>query len=124
MSLRLDLPDRSVRILVLDSHAASRIGLGVVLRRQRWVDRCLLASNRDEAVMLTRRLKPDAAIVDISNVGPFVASYLAPFRAAHSANCFGRDARRSKPARRAAADKSDGYRDAARSMELARVAAG
>jgi DNA-binding NarL/FixJ family response regulator len=85
MSLRLDLPDRSVRILVLDSHAASRIGLGVVLRRQRWVDRCLLASDRDEAVALTRRHKPDAAIVDISNVGPFVASHLAPLRAAHSA---------------------------------------
>jgi DNA-binding NarL/FixJ family response regulator len=84
MSPHLDLPDRSVRILVLDSHAASRIGLGVVLRRQRWVDRCLLTSNRDEAVALTRRHKPDGAIVDISNVGPFVASHLAPLRAAHS----------------------------------------
>src|ERR1700733_5343848 len=85
MSLRLDLPDRSVQILVLDSHAASRIGLGVVLRRQRWVDRCLLASSHDEALTLTRRHKPDAAIVDISDVGPFVASHLAPLRAAHSA---------------------------------------
>jgi len=81
--LRPDLPDGSVQALVFDSHASSRIGLGVVLRRQKWVGRCLLASDRDRAVALTRRYKPDAAIVDISNVGPFVASYLAPLRAEH-----------------------------------------
>lgn len=85
MPPRLDLPDSSAQVLVLDSHAASRIGLGVVLRRQPWLDRCLLASDRDEAMGLTRRHKPDAAIVDISSVGPFVASYLEPFRSAHPA---------------------------------------
>jgi two-component system response regulator DesR len=85
VSLRLDLPDSSVQVLVLDSHAASRIGLGLVLRQQRWVERCLLASDRDEAVALSERHKPDAAVADISNVGPFVASYLAPLRSAHPA---------------------------------------
>ena len=78
------LPDRSVTILVFDPHAASRIGLGVMLRRQAWVARCLLASRLDEAVSVTRRFKPDAAIVDISDAGPFVASYIGPLRAARA----------------------------------------
>src|ERR1700757_4674913 len=79
---RLDLPDGSVRTLVCDSHAASRIGVGVVLRRQSWASRVLLASDREEAIEYTQRFKPDVAIVDISNVGPFVASHIAPLRAA------------------------------------------
>jgi len=80
----IELPERSVTMLVFDPHAASRIGLGVMLRRQAWMARCLLASNVDEAVMLTRRFKPDAAIVDISNAGPFIASSIAPLRATHA----------------------------------------
>jgi DNA-binding NarL/FixJ family response regulator len=76
-----DLADRSVTMLVFDPHATSRIGLGVMLRRQAWVARCLLASDLDEAVALTRRFKPDAAIVDISNAGPFIGSYIGPLRA-------------------------------------------
>lgn len=79
------LSERSVRALVCDSNAASRIGLGVLLRRQRWVGRCLLAGDRDQAVALGQRFKPDVAIVDISTVGPFVASYIAPLRAARPA---------------------------------------
>jgi DNA-binding NarL/FixJ family response regulator len=79
------LPDRSVTMLVFDPHAASRIGLGVMLRREAWVARCVLASNLDEAVALTRRFKPDAAIVDISNAGPFIASYTGPLRATRAA---------------------------------------
>jgi DNA-binding NarL/FixJ family response regulator len=79
---RVDLPDRSVTMLVLDPHAASRIGLGVMLRGQAWVARSHLASDLDEAVSLTRRFKPDAAIVDISNAGPFITSYVSPLRAA------------------------------------------
>jgi DNA-binding NarL/FixJ family response regulator len=77
------LPDGSVRAIVIDAHAMSRIGLGVLLRRQRWVSRCLLAADRDDAVALILRHRPDVAIVDVSNCGPFVASYLAPLSAAH-----------------------------------------
>jgi DNA-binding NarL/FixJ family response regulator len=72
------LPDASVQTLVLDSHAPSRIGLGVLLHRQPWVARCLLASQRDEAVALIERSRPHVAIVDISDAGPFVSSYVAP----------------------------------------------
>jgi DNA-binding NarL/FixJ family response regulator len=79
----VDLLDGSVQALVLDAHVASRIGVGVLLRRQRWVSRCLLAADRDEAVALITRHKPDVALVDVSDSGPFVASYLAPLRSAH-----------------------------------------
>jgi DNA-binding NarL/FixJ family response regulator len=78
----LDLPDSSIEALVADSHFASRVGLGVLLQRQSWVARTLLAADRDEAVGLARRHKPDVAIIDVSNVGPFIASFLAPVRAA------------------------------------------
>jgi DNA-binding NarL/FixJ family response regulator len=79
----VDLPDASVQAIVLDDHAMSRIGVGVLLRRQQWVAQCLLAADREEAVSLIQRHKPDVAIVDVSNSGPFVASYVAPLRSAH-----------------------------------------
>lgn len=81
----VDLPDGSASVLVLDADAVSRIGLGVLLQRERWVSRCLCASNRDEAVMLAERHKPDVAIVDVSRAGPFIASHVAPLRGAHPA---------------------------------------
>jgi two-component system response regulator DesR len=56
-----------------------------MVRRQTWAGRILLAPDRDEAVVLTGQFKPDVAIVDISNVGPFVNSYIAPLRAARPA---------------------------------------
>ncbi|MGO9959704.1 MAG: response regulator transcription factor [Solirubrobacteraceae bacterium] len=81
----VDLPDGSVQALVFDPHAVSRIGLGVLLHRQKWVSRCLLAADRDEATALVERHKPDVAIVDVSTAAPFVPSYLAPLRSAHPA---------------------------------------
>jgi DNA-binding NarL/FixJ family response regulator len=79
------IPDASVQTLVLDSHAPSRIGLGVLLHRQPWVARCLLASQRDEAVALIERNRPHVAIVDISDAGPFVSSYVAPLHSVRPA---------------------------------------
>lgn len=84
-ALEVRLPEDSVLALVCDSHAASRIGLGVMLNREPWVSRCVLASDRHEAVALIRRFKPDTAIVDVSDAGPFVASYIAPLREARPA---------------------------------------
>lgn len=80
-----DLAEASVRALVLDPHSASRIGIGVLLHRQPWVARCLLATDRDEARVLAGRHRPDVAIVDISDAGPFVESYVAPLHAARPA---------------------------------------
>jgi DNA-binding NarL/FixJ family response regulator len=81
----VDVPDDSVTAIVCDTHAVSRIGLGVLLHRQRWMSRCLLASDRDEAAGLIGHHKPNIAIVDVSDAGPFIASYLAPLHSAHPA---------------------------------------
>jgi DNA-binding NarL/FixJ family response regulator len=83
--LPIDLPDGSVEALVVDAHPLTRIGLGVLLHRQRWVGRCLPASSRDEAVALAARHRPDVAVVDVSDAGPFISSYLAPLRAVRPA---------------------------------------
>jgi DNA-binding NarL/FixJ family response regulator len=80
----VDLPDGSIQALILERHAVSRIGFGLLLRSQSWVGRCLLASDRDEAVTFLRRAKPDVAIVDVTDAGPFLSSYLAPLRSAHA----------------------------------------
>jgi DNA-binding NarL/FixJ family response regulator len=81
----IDLSGRSVQALVLERHAASRLGFGLLLRSQPWIERCLLSSDRDDAVALAQRARPDIAIVDVSDVGPFVGSYIAPLHQAHPA---------------------------------------
>jgi two-component system response regulator DesR len=81
----VDLPDDSIRVLILDPHAITRIGLAVLLQRQPWVSRCLLASDRDSAAELARRHRPEVAIVDTSNAGPFAAAEITPLRSAHPA---------------------------------------
>jgi DNA-binding NarL/FixJ family response regulator len=77
------LPDSSVRAIVIDSHAPSRIGLASLLEDQPWIERCLLASDSEESVALTRRHRPDVAILDISQTGPFAGSITAAIRGAH-----------------------------------------
>jgi DNA-binding NarL/FixJ family response regulator len=77
------LPDSSVRALVVDSHAPSRIGLGALLDEQPWIERCLLAADTGESVALARRHRPDVAILDISQTGPFAGSITSALRAAH-----------------------------------------
>lgn len=77
------LPDSSVRALVIDAHAPSRIGLAALLEEQAWIGRCLLASGSEESVALARRHRPDVAILDISQTGPFAGSVTAAIRAAH-----------------------------------------
>jgi two-component system response regulator DesR len=77
------LPDSSVRAIVIDGHAPSRIGLGALLEEQPWIEGCLLASGSEESVALTRRHRPDVAILDISQTGPFAGSVTAMIRDAH-----------------------------------------
>jgi DNA-binding NarL/FixJ family response regulator len=83
--LPVDLPDGSVEALVVDPHPLTRIGLVILLHRQRWVGRCRPASSRDEAIALAARHRPDVAVVDVSDAGPFISSYLAPLRAVRPA---------------------------------------
>lgn len=77
------LPDSSVRALVIDAHAPSRIGLAALLEEQPWIERCLMAAGSEESVALARRHRPDVAILDISQSGPFAGSITAAIRAAH-----------------------------------------
>jgi len=70
---------------VLERHPATRIGFGLLLRSQPWIERCLLSGDREEAVAIARRAKPDVAIVDVTDAGPFVSGYVAPLRQAHPA---------------------------------------
>lgn len=77
------LPASSVRAIVIDAHGPSRVGLGALLEEQPWIERCLLASGSEESVALTRRHRPDVAILDISQTGPFAGSITAAIRAAH-----------------------------------------
>jgi DNA-binding NarL/FixJ family response regulator len=77
------LADRSVRAIVIDSHAPTRIGLAVLLRNQPWVERCLLAAEGEESLALTRSHRPDVAILDVSQTGPFAGSVTAALREAH-----------------------------------------
>ena len=76
----IGLAQGSVQALLVDPHPFARIGLGVVLHRQPWIARCLLAADIDEATRLARRYRPDVAIVDVSESGPFTSGYLAPLR--------------------------------------------
>jgi DNA-binding NarL/FixJ family response regulator len=77
------LPDSSVRAIVIDAHAPSRIGLAALLEEQPWIERCLLVADSRESVTLTRRHRPDVAILDISQTGPFAGSITAAMRGAH-----------------------------------------
>jgi DNA-binding NarL/FixJ family response regulator len=77
------LPDSSIRPLVVDNHEATRLGTALVLRRESWVARCLLAADIQEALAITRRHRPEVAVLDISNAGPFIPSATAQLRDAH-----------------------------------------
>jgi DNA-binding NarL/FixJ family response regulator len=72
-----------IRALVLDDHDPSRLGLGLLLQREAWVERVLLAKTQDRAVALTRRHRQHVAVVDVSNLGLLVAPVLDAVREAH-----------------------------------------
>lgn len=80
-----EIPDGAIRPLIVDGHVASRLGLGMLLQREPWVARCLLAQDAREGVALARRHRPEVALLDVSNSGPFAASAAAALRAAHPA---------------------------------------
>ncbi len=77
------LPDDAITVLVVNENEAMRIGLAVLLRRQRWVGRCLMAEDLGGAVALAGRHRPEVALLDISNAGPFAASMTRALHDAH-----------------------------------------
>ena len=79
-----DIPDHAIHPLVVDRHVATRLGLAVLLQREPWVARCLLAQDGREGAALARTHRPDVAVLDVSDAGPFVASETALLRDAHA----------------------------------------
>lgn len=69
-----------VELLVLDPHEPTRLGLGLLLQREAWVSRCLLAGTEDRARQLVSRHRPAAAVVDISQVGPFAGTVVSSLK--------------------------------------------
>jgi DNA-binding NarL/FixJ family response regulator len=57
--------ERPLRVLIVDDHAVVQWGFKVLLGRQRWVDRCVVASDPEEAIAAAERLKPHVALVDL-----------------------------------------------------------
>jgi two-component system response regulator DesR len=76
-------PDASVLAIVIDAHAPSRIGIAALLEDQPWVASCLQAADLPESVALVRRHRPDIALLDISQSGPFAGTLTAAIREAH-----------------------------------------
>ncbi len=56
---------RKLRILVVDDHDIVQWGFREVLGAQSWVERCLAASDGEQALALTKRYEPHVALVDL-----------------------------------------------------------
>ena len=59
------MPERQLRVLIVDDHAVVQWGFKVLLGRQRWVERCVVASDPDDGLATAERLKPHVALVDL-----------------------------------------------------------
>ncbi|MCW3018024.1 MAG: response regulator transcription factor [Solirubrobacterales bacterium] len=72
----------SLRVLVVDRHDASRIGLTLMLRHTPGVSTCVAAASDEDAIALASKHSPDVAVVDISERGPFTSSLATALREA------------------------------------------
>jgi DNA-binding NarL/FixJ family response regulator len=63
------LPDRKLRVLVVDDHDVVHWGFRVLLGEQPWVERCLAARTGAEALELARTFEPHVALVDLFLAG-------------------------------------------------------
>jgi two-component system response regulator DesR len=61
----VSVEERPLKVLIVDDHAVVQWGFKVLLGRQRWVDRCVVASDPDEGLAIAERLQPDVALVDL-----------------------------------------------------------
>jgi DNA-binding NarL/FixJ family response regulator len=58
-------PSGKRSVLVVDDHDVVQWGFRLLLARQEWVERGLVAGDPDEAVALAGRYQPDVALVDL-----------------------------------------------------------
>lgn len=87
MALSAPSPTHSAQataVLIVCSHAPTRIGLGVLLRRQSWVRQCFVASTHPDAQVLAQRHRPGLALLDLSDDAPFGAAITTGLRQAHA----------------------------------------
>jgi DNA-binding NarL/FixJ family response regulator len=56
---------RRLRVLIVDDHEVVHWGFRLLLTEQPWVERCLTASNGEQARELARRYEPHVALVDL-----------------------------------------------------------
>ncbi len=59
------MAERPLRVLIVDDHAVVQWGFKILLGQQRWVERCVVASDPDEGLEAAQRMKPDVALVDL-----------------------------------------------------------
>jgi DNA-binding NarL/FixJ family response regulator len=71
---------RPLRVLVVDSHDASRVGITLMLRRAEGIADCVAAANDERALALAREHRPDVAVIDVSERGPFTEAITAALR--------------------------------------------
>jgi DNA-binding NarL/FixJ family response regulator len=57
--------EERLRVLVVDDHDVVHWGFRLLLERQSWVERCVVAAEGREAMEQARRLKPDVALIDL-----------------------------------------------------------
>jgi DNA-binding NarL/FixJ family response regulator len=63
------IPERKLRVLVVDDHDVVHWGFRVLLGEQPWVERCLAARTAAEALELLRTFEPHVALVDLFLAG-------------------------------------------------------
>ena len=57
--------EERLRVLVVDDHDVVHWGFRLLLERQSWVERCVVAAEGHDAMEQARRLKPDVALIDL-----------------------------------------------------------
>ena len=57
--------EERLRVLVVDDHDVVHWGFRLLLERQSWVERCVVAAEGRDAMEQARRVKPDVALIDL-----------------------------------------------------------
>jgi DNA-binding NarL/FixJ family response regulator len=65
MSAEPRTSERPLRVLIVDDHDVVHWGFRLLLERQAWVERCVAAKSKAEALSAAAELRPDVALVDL-----------------------------------------------------------
>jgi DNA-binding NarL/FixJ family response regulator len=68
------------KVLIIEDHPVFREGLVQILRRQGDLDVCAQVENAEEGIRLTRKLKPDLVLLDLSLPGKSGLEFLSELR--------------------------------------------